>query len=719
MNKCIFFLIGFSFSICQLVIAQTGIKQTSSQKGFENIPTETTYVHYNSSLFFVGEYMYYRVYCLSDNNKKLSSLSKVAYVELVSQDKDLIFRHKVSLESGKGQGDFFIPTSIPSGNYKLICYTQWMRNYGINTLFQSDIVIVNPYQGDQKKILKEETASVLEEILDQSEVKSTEVSTVKNQETKKSPRKEKEVAVKMTLMELVDEDGKTVFRHEINFESEKGQSDFFVPSNIPSGNYKLKVYPQWVKSSGKEMVFQRDIVVEENGKGEEKEVRAVASNTKRVNKQNKNTKALADKNSITQVLKDALVSMELDSQKFNRREKVTLSLKKNNPSLEIYGSLSVRKIDTIAIPARLTTKKFEKWARGLSKRNLGVTSSSAFFLPELRGSLLSGKIKGVKPDLQLENKKVVLSVPGSSYDLKVATTDKDGVFYMNLDRPFVENEAYLQVLGDPTNFTIEIFGHSPLDYDTISFTSDFSISENMKQMILDRSVQNQISNGYFSAKPDTINLPKPQLPFYGGRLSGYNLDEFTRFPTVKETVVEIVDNVRTKEIGNENYIFQIKKEKPIFNGADFLPLVMVDGLMIQDHNDIVNFNANRVEKINFSREPYFMSSQIFQGVLDITTYNKDFYKSYNKSYLKKVELFLPEIRKNYFVQFYNDNNAEVSNHIPDFRQQLLWVPSVNFTDENLNIEFFTSDNPGIYEVCLEGFTKDGISVSAREILEVE
>lgn len=57
------------------------------------------------------------------------------------------------MESGIGYGDFIIPVSVNSGNYKLIAYTQWMKNEGIDSFFASDISIINPFQGNQQAIL--------------------------------------------------------------------------------------------------------------------------------------------------------------------------------------------------------------------------------------------------------------------------------------------------------------------------------------------------------------------------------------------------------------------------------------------------------------------------------------------------------------------------------------------------------------------------------------
>ena len=112
---------------------------------YRDVPQEKLFVHINTSFLLTGEHLYYKAYCINTKTNKLSDLSKIAYVELISSDKTQIFKHKIKLESGHGQGDFFIPKSILSGNYKLIAYTQWMRNSGAKFFFQNDISIINPF----------------------------------------------------------------------------------------------------------------------------------------------------------------------------------------------------------------------------------------------------------------------------------------------------------------------------------------------------------------------------------------------------------------------------------------------------------------------------------------------------------------------------------------------------------------------------------------------
>ena len=147
----IIFLIAFLSS--SFLSGQIGMEDELLPKAGKQIPREKVFLHYNNSLLFVGEYMYFQMYCLNSETEGFSNISKIGYVELVGENGKRVFRHKISLEEGTGQGDFFIPTSVPSGNYKLLGYTRWMLNNGTQAFYQGDVVIINPYSNQQEALL--------------------------------------------------------------------------------------------------------------------------------------------------------------------------------------------------------------------------------------------------------------------------------------------------------------------------------------------------------------------------------------------------------------------------------------------------------------------------------------------------------------------------------------------------------------------------------------
>ena len=143
--------------LCGTVLeAQVRITSEEELELLSGTSMESVYMHTNGTLFFPGEYLYYSLYCIDLNTYRLSNLSKVAYVQLINANGLVAFTQKVGLERGKGQGDYFFPTDLPSGNYKLVGFTHWMKNVGPEQYFMADITFINPYRADQNSFLNPE-----------------------------------------------------------------------------------------------------------------------------------------------------------------------------------------------------------------------------------------------------------------------------------------------------------------------------------------------------------------------------------------------------------------------------------------------------------------------------------------------------------------------------------------------------------------------------------
>ncbi|MDY8138138.1 hypothetical protein [Aquimarina sp. 2201CG5-10] len=577
-NKIIITITVLLFSI-KIIYSQ------STVDGYKTIPEERVFIHHNTSFLFTGEYLYYKVYCLNAKTKILSDLSKIAYVELINEKKEIVFKHKIKLKNGLGQGDFFLPVSLSSGNYKLIGYTQWMKNFGVSNFFLGDLAILNPYQGNQKTIL----------------------------------------ADSISLLKT----------------STPSKIDVTTPA----------------------------------------------------------------------------VSIITNKKIFGKREKVQVSLKGINEMLPKGNySFSVRKLDTIKTPDIPTITSFHKKLKTVN--TLIDQDSKSIALPELRGELICGKITGKDSGFNVENQKITFSIPGKNYEVKIATTDIDGNFCFNLNNEYVENKGYIEVLSDNDKYIIELKPQTPNVYKDLKF-NQFKITKEMKDLIVKRSVYNQIRNRYFSVKPDTLSPVEETLPFYGNGAEVYNLDDYTRFPTLQETLVEVVNNVWIKKIENDKYIFQVRYKYPPYNEPEHLPLVIIDGLIIKDHTVLIDLDARKVKSISVSRDKHYLGAQIFQGIVDIKTKKGDYYKTINKNGINEIALFKPLPLKKYFVQQYNSEKKKESKRIPDFRNQLIWLPNVSLDKRSSIITFFTSNNTGQFELILEGYSDKGVPVFAREIIAVK
>ena len=100
-----------------------GLNQFTTANKTHKVPEEKVYVHLSSTSLFSGERLYFKVYCLNKETNSPGNDSKIAYVTIVGDNNNILSKQKIKLIKGEGFSDFLIPTSIPSGQYKLIAYT--------------------------------------------------------------------------------------------------------------------------------------------------------------------------------------------------------------------------------------------------------------------------------------------------------------------------------------------------------------------------------------------------------------------------------------------------------------------------------------------------------------------------------------------------------------------------------------------------------------------
>ena len=582
---------------CFSTLNSQSVDKTNIDRSYQKIPQESIFLHYNASLNFAGEYIYYKVYCINTEEDNLSMLSKVAYVELISEDKKVIFKHKIELISGMGQGDFLVPNNVVSGNYKLIGYTNWMKNGDIKRFFQEDIALINPYQSNQDTILNAVTNNT-----------------------------------------------------------------------IPLAKTRDSLNP-------------------------------ITSNI------------------VPKEFENEFLALEIEKEIFKKREKVSFNLKslKGNQTYGNY-SLSVKKISTISNFSKPAVPQFKH--NSISDDYL-KTDSKYVYLPELRGDIISGKLIDKNTELPLAYKKIVLSIPGKHYILKVVNTNEKGIFYFNINESYDTDEVLMQVVGENKQDYLFIMNNQDeaIDYSSFSFNK-FKIDPSMKDAILERSIYNQIENAYFNVKSRGTVQPLDSIsPFYGNLELIYNLNDYTRFSTVRETLVEIVSNVWAKKMKNDEYIFQMRPYEH-YTGF-FTPWVIVDGVLFQNHDDIMNFSSKKIKKIGLLRDKYILGGQTIEGVIVFETIDGDFYKKQKNSFIEKIKIVNPLLRKKYSTQVYTEKNRTDLERVPDFREQLLWEPNITFDQNEMSFDFFTSDNIGVYEICLKGFNITGKPITLMKRITIK
>lgn len=136
----IFYQIIFTNVFCQDI--QNPIEKLFSSYQ-QNFVTEKIFVHTDKNFYVAGEIIWFKLYNVNATDNTPLSLSKVAYVEIIDSTNNNILKAKIALQNGEGDGSFYLPLNLNSGNYKLRAYTNWMKNLGADYFFEKNIFIIN------------------------------------------------------------------------------------------------------------------------------------------------------------------------------------------------------------------------------------------------------------------------------------------------------------------------------------------------------------------------------------------------------------------------------------------------------------------------------------------------------------------------------------------------------------------------------------------------
>jgi hypothetical protein len=108
-------------------------------------PAEEMQVHLTQTFLFPGEILGFSIYCTNPLFPELE-LSRIAFIELVSDRNTSVLRKKILLEHGAGWGEFTLPDELSSGIYTVLVYTNWLKNFGEGSFHTQNILIINPEQ---------------------------------------------------------------------------------------------------------------------------------------------------------------------------------------------------------------------------------------------------------------------------------------------------------------------------------------------------------------------------------------------------------------------------------------------------------------------------------------------------------------------------------------------------------------------------------------------
>lgn len=222
--------------------------------------------------------------------------------------------------------------------------------------------------------------------------------------------------------------------------------------------------------------------------------------------------------------------------------------------------------------------------------------------------------------------------------------------------------------------------------------------------LIDRSVALQLTQ----AMPKAV-LPKRLDEVIYGQLPDktYNLDEYVRFNTVKECIIEFVMGVAIDKKGNRTIIKMLQEDSKEY--SLFPVLVLIDGVAFYDHPEVLAYNAHNVHYIHQYRGNYVLGETLYGGILSLITHRGNMPDMRINDDMQMLAYEFPQNRPAFEMPDYDKEEVKASRR-PDYRHTLYWNPVV---EGKTGVAFYTSDMEGTYLATLSGMDADGKRIEVK------
>lgn len=481
-----------------------------------------------------------------------------------------------------------------------------------------------------------------------------------------------------------------------------------IPKDIPSGNYVLRAYTQYQRNFGM-LTFAYHFIlilnVENNNNNNAFKIGATAESDLIVKQVNDDGIPKAQKTETTDI------QIETDKNRFVTRDNVNahISVKNNSMTDLPVVSVAVIKLGTKLENHNYIHKDF------LAEQMNNVQTPSMKYIPEIRSLTISGILLNKVTQQPVSDKNIFLSVPFNYPQLHVCKSREDGSFIFTLNNvqgindiflcpENAEDDDYEILISNPFESEIPNFGEIPAFVDS-------SAIELINEMYLNAQISQR-----FHSKPEEKSLQRERKNTFNidNGKSTTLLSDFVTLKNMEELFTEIVPTAKYRK-NREQYSFAIFDSKGNITSEN--PLILLDKIPVFDANKIMGLDILLIEKVEVINRNYILGENTFNGVIMFTTKTKNFAGiEFPKS---SIFIEYPTIQKSDDIDFSSGNNLPKDKRIPDFRTTLYWNPQVQMLQNGNEITFQTSDNKGIYDIIIKGFSTDGKPFYGRKQIVVE
>lgn len=330
---------------------------------------------------------------------------------------------------------------------------------------------------------------------------------------------------------------------------------------------------------------------------------------------------------------------------------------------------------------------------------------SRSFTPENGGHILKAKVSNIQTGAAASKIATFLSTPGKVVKLYVSRTNEDGIATFELKDFYDDNEILIQTNTQIDSiYKFEILTPFSQYKSSYSFPS-FSPSENLKNDLEQRSIHMQVHSIFYQNElRKKVNKTIDSSAFYGTPDARYQLDDYTRFPTMEEVMREYVPGVAVRKRKDGFHFMNYDAVHKLFFKEN--PLILIDGIPVFDVDKIMMIDPRKIKSLDVMTRRYYLGPSSFDGLVSYTTYNGNMagFSPDTRSLIRNYQG--AQLQQEFFSPVYDLQKS--ASTLPDTRTLLYWSPTtVSDTQGKSLIEFYTSDISGTYQIVVQGITDNG------------
>jgi hypothetical protein len=720
LKPTVFFLIQFLFLQGVYGQIQSNFPDSLGLKFLrfcKSVPREEIFIHSDREEYISGEDMWFNIYLIDRQSFKPTNNSKIAYFELLNPDNRPVVQKKIWLNGGFGKGQVALPDTLSSGYYTIRVYTSWMKNFLPDNCFVKGIHVYNSFSNKTfETVLKSEKRIVPETGENGIPVISNTGLILKVDN------------LKPDILEI------NVSTNE-KFRSENNNQFFLfvhthgiinmVSSEKITGEITKVVFPK------NKLIAGINCITVFNLKGQPVAERFIHTPEEK---------------------KVRLSVHSADSAGFRNKISLDLDLEKGSPDINPANF-------SISVAPETTNSSFDDlsdymiFGTEFGPSPLGVFKNKMVdeLAPEsLDSLLLSAKSNWINwrmiladslPDFkyQIENEDhylygnlaaagksdepdrfIVLSSPGKTAGFQYSKTDNKGNFRFRLHIDEKVKDLIIQPDIINNNQLISVESSFSDQYLKSEKSAD-SVNKTVPQYISNWSVNNQVRKIYgtsFAGEPYAPVIQQPKIVrFYGKPDQELIMKDYITLPVMQEVFFELLVGVFLK---NKKSGYEITIPNPEnYKSYETPSGLFIDGVMIKDAAKIASLDPENVEKIDIIREKYYVGDYLFFGIVNVITKTGDFSFATLPDNAIRMHYSAVDSTGSFLSPDYTSAELKKS-RIPDFRNTLYWNPSVKpDKDGKARVEFWTSDFASDFVINIQGFTPEGIMISAKKIIKVK